>query len=166
MRYFGFDPLPKTIFAFGPHGDLYEAQTDSLIIHVFNRNGQKIKDITAVCATPLITDTELDSVAQKAPAGYKNVFYNAFDQNKIHGRRWPAMLKFLVDERGRCWVKLYKHGTTKPTWWVFDTNGKARWKFTLSGNLELCAVRKDEVYCVKNEKGDFPGIVRYHVEGL
>ncbi len=155
----------RTLATIGPQGYVYEAQTDHMHIRAFDSTGTEIRNILVRYIPSLLTHSDLDSLAHGMSLSLRNMFYKALNQNKISDY-WPAMQHLLVDEQGRCWVELVNPGKPQQTWWVFDTNGKPKWKFQLSRHVKLYVVRNHEAYGIWNKKGEYPRIVRYHVEGM
>jgi hypothetical protein len=54
----------------------------------------------------------------------------------------------------------------KQKWWVFDTENKPKWQFKLSRQVQLFIARKHEAYGIWRKKGEYPKLVRYHIEGI
>ncbi len=157
--------MPKTLLSLGPNGLLYEAITDNLHIKVYNQTGKKIKDISGKYTAPTLTRDDLDSLASGVPAKSRALFYRALDQNNVIAPGyWQVLQKLLVDDKGRCWVELVNPGKPQQTWWVFDTDGKPKWKFQLSAKVQLYVARNGEAYGIWREKGDYPKIVRYRIK--
>ncbi len=159
--------VPETHLFFGSNGLLYETQSDSMHIRVFNQEGRNIRDEGAGYTPVPLTHHDIDSLLTGVDYKTRPYFYKALDQNNVNvPGYWPALQDLLVDEQGRCWVELVNPGKPKQTWWVFDTNGKPKWKFQLSRHVKLYVVRNHEAYGIWNKKGEYPRIVRYHVEGM
>lgn len=154
----------RTLATISPQGYMYETQADRMHIQAFDSTGAKMRDLSARYTTSLLTHRDLDSIAKGMHPSLRNMFYKALNQNKLSDH-WPALQDLLVDDQGRCWIELVNPGKPKQTWWVFDTDGKPKWKFQLSRNVKLYVVRNQEAYGIWNKNGD-QRIVRYHVEGM
>jgi len=155
----------NTLVTIGPRGDVYQTNADSMHIRVFDSNGKKIRNISVRYIPPLLTQSDLDSIASEMSPSRRNLFYKALNQNKVSDH-WPALQDLLVDDQGRCWVELVTPGKEQHTWWVFDTDGKPKWKFKLSRHLKLYVIHSNNAYGIWNKKGEYSRIVRYHVEGI
>jgi hypothetical protein len=157
--------VPKTLVAFDAHGNLYEARSDSTNIQVFNLSGKKIRDISYDYMPPAFTQNDLDSLISKMQAHWQKKFFRvAIKQN--HVDRWMDMQNLLIDDKDRCWVELVNPRKKKQTWWVFDTDGKPKWQFKLSGQVQLYVVQNHEAYGIWRKRHEYPKIVRYHLEGI
>lgn len=155
----------RNFVTIGPRGYVYQANADSMHIRVFDSNGKKIRNISAKYIPPLLTDSDLDSLANGMSPSRRNLFNKALDQNKL-SNHWPALQELLVDDQGRIWVELVTPGKEQHTWWVFDTDGKPTWKFKLSRHLKLYVIRSNKAYGIWNKEGEYSRIVRYQVEGI
>jgi len=154
-----------TLVAIGPRGYVYQTNADSMHIRVFDSNGEEIRNISARYIPPLLTDSDLDSLASRMSPSRRNMFYKALNQNKVPNH-WQALQELLVDDQGRIWVELVTPGKEQQTWWVFDTDGKPNWKFKLSRHLKLYLIRNNKAYGIWKKEGKYPRIMRYHMKGI
>lgn len=155
----------STLIAIGPNGNVYQTYADSMHINVFNSEGHLIRDISAEYVPPLLTNNDLDSLANGMSPSRRDAFYKALNQNELNSH-WPAIQNLLVDDQGRSWVELVTPGNDLHTWWVFDADDKPKWQFELSRHVQLYVVRNHEVYGIWRTDGEYPRIVRYNVEGI
>ena len=155
----------RTLATIGPRGYMYETQADRMQIRVFDSTGARIRNISISYTPSLLTHRDLDSIAEGMHPSLRNMFYKALNQNKISDY-WPAMQDLLVDDQGRCWVELVNPGSSQQNWWVFDTDGKPKWKVQLSRHVKLYVIRNHEAYGIWSKQGEYPRIVRYHIEEI
>jgi len=159
--------VPETHITFGPKGLLYITQSKRLHIGVFNRKGQKTRNILSNYVPPSLTQHDIDSLLRDKDFKLKSYFKKALKQYKVKiPGHWPAIQDLLVDNQGRCWVELVNPGKYKQIWWVFNTKGKPKWKFRLPGDVTIYTVHNNEVYAIQKDKGKFPRILRYRVNGF
>ncbi|HKJ30919.1 MAG TPA: hypothetical protein VKA34_03785 [Balneolales bacterium] len=159
---------PHTEIAFGSHGFIYEAHSDSTHIYVYNSTGNKIRDISFKYNPIVLTQSDMDSLANLLPNNkWKNMFRKAIKRNniKIPGN-WMIMRKLLVDNKKRCWIELVTPGKSTHTWWIFNKNGHPQWKFKLNRYVHLYTIRNGEVYGIWKKRGHYSRIMRYKIEGM
>ncbi|MEX1268947.1 MAG: 6-bladed beta-propeller [Balneolaceae bacterium] len=165
---FGEGLVPETLVDFDSQGNLYVAQSDSMHIRVFDPAGSKIREISYDYIPPPLTQGDVDSIASIFSAPHaKQFFYDAIEQNNVQvPGHWMAMQTLLIDDRDRIWVELINPGEKKHTWWVFGKDGKPKWQFQLSRHIQVYVVRNYKIYGIWSKEGEYPRIVRYHVEGI
>ncbi|MEX1212569.1 MAG: 6-bladed beta-propeller [Balneolaceae bacterium] len=160
----GLSFYPDTRISADQEGNLFIANSDSLLIRLYSEHGRNVAKLTATPPMTELTESHLDSIADARDSPvYRRLLDDVI---RVAGRPdyWPAFDYFLIDDSGRFWVKLLHPGKSEQTWWVFDPEGKLMWDFQLSIDVDLHQIKGDHVYGLSQSGGGLATIIRYRIE--
>lgn len=149
---------PDTKMAISPAEQLYIGNTDSLILRRYDKDGELAGILQGTYQPAPLKDSDIDSISK----GKRNTFEKAIDEID-HPDHWPAFRDFLFDDKSHCWIQLISPGKSQQTWWVFNRDGKPKWKFKLPTEIKLYTVKNGEAYGIFQPHEDIPSIVRYQI---
>src|SRR5699024_5941243 len=149
---------PTLKIKFDVKGHIYSGKSDSLVIQKYDQSGKMLGKIEGENTFIPLSDSHLDSVAKNKGSN----FMKAVNQVGAPSH-WPSFQYFLIDDKGRIWVKLMTPSYRQQTWWIFDTDGDPQWKFKLPAEVSLYQVSGDKAYGISNPLRDIPSIIRYEM---
>lgn len=147
---------PDTKMAIDPEGYLYVGSSDSLLLFRYDEHGEPAGVVQGNYQPASLTESDIDSLLEDREVIFKKAVNDAGLPDY-----WPSFQDFLIDDAGRCWIQLLNPGKPEQTWWVFDTDGKPKWKFKLSTEIKLHVVKNGKAYGIFHPREGLPSIVIY-----
>lgn len=143
--------LPSLV-RLGPDGHIYFGRGDSLVIRIFNLNGEEIRGIRREYQPPSITRDDLAWGLRQV----SNVLQPVL--RRIVPDRWPAFRHFVVDDSGRIWIGLDTPRGEQQVWAVLNRSGEVLCRALLDDDVQIVLVRGNTAYAIAKDELDVPRI--------
>lgn len=152
---FGRDP----VLNMGPGGTLYSGWTESLDIAVIAPDSMQSTAVTHVLAPIPLTRDEIERFVEESSEWYRNAVLDA----DLPATK-PAFETFVVDDRGRIWVKATPQSVADSTaqWLVLGADSGLHGQLSLSVTVNLRVIRGDRAYA--EDRGDVTTLVVYRIQ--
>ena len=150
----------SSVYQFDPAGNIYYGRNANYDIKIYSPEGKHIRTIQKEYDSVKVTQKDIDEILERIPnvaggANIKDMF--------LFPDVFPPYQSFVLDERGRMFVRTYTKGKAKGEYVidVFDPEGRFIAQFITKANLVL--LKAGKAYGIEESEDGYQLIKRYAV---
>ena len=148
----------ETLLATDSQNNIYTLNTEDFLIKVWDAEGKYLRAYEYPFQK---RDLEESDVVE--------MFTNVFQRRAIRGAElpseWPAVARFLVDDKDRFWVATITENLENYRWYVLENSGEVLGTFDFPRKSKIKTIQANYVYAVElNRRYYSEEVVKYIVE--
>jgi hypothetical protein len=144
------------------NGRIYSAFTDEFLIHVLDKNGEKMHSYFYPAKR-----LDLDPAEVIHPRFSHNDQLLRVRESAEYPDKWPALFSLLSDDENRIWVSAITENRAELKWYVIDdATGEIASTFRWPFDKPISFVRGGTVYTIEKDDMGFEQVVRYGIKVL
>lgn len=154
-------PVPfgrRSLFRLGSNGLLYAGRTDSIRITIADLTNQTVRVVQRPHSSEAVTRAEIEEGASWIQdSAARQRFADAIPDTK------PAIRSFIVDDKGRIWLKTSGKQREIATWTILNDDGSAAGETGLPAKVGLWVIRAGRAYAVSEDESGADIVVVYEI---